>query len=413
MKLLAKLIVIAAIFFVAIQLYHPAIPAPPAIAEVQAPPQVRAVLQKDCYACHSNEHRLAWFDQIEPAYFLVRKDVLTAREHLNFSTLGSKPIATQRATLYEAVNMMQLDAMPLPRFTALHPDAKVTPEDLATLKAYLDPWATTPLASAVETTSSPRTNLSAIAAEYNGLAFDPTFETWKPISFTDRGDNNTFRFILGNDIAIKAAASGNISPWPDGTRFAKIAWAQEKGPDGLIHPGKFIQVELMVKDTKLYKQTAGWGWGRWRGLDLKPYGKDVSFVGECTSCHLPVRGADDVYTLPISTAIPTHEETLNTRAAALPSGLPFNPLTWNAITMFVDPAKHTMSTLYSDTKTLALVTWQQRDDPHWFGGRIPDKTVSVETVEHATSTYRNFGATSSTPERRKAFILALTPAKLP
>jgi hypothetical protein len=81
--------------------------------------------------------------------------------------------------------------------------------------------------------------------------------------------------------------------------------------------------------------------------------------------------------------------------------------------MFVDPAKHTMSTLYSDTKTLALVTWQQRDDPHWFGGSIPDKTVSVETVELATSTYRNFGATSSTPERRKAFILALTPAKLP
>ena len=86
------------------------------------------------------------------------------------------------------------------------------------------------------------------------------------ISFTDRGDNNTFRFILGNDIAIAAARSGNISPGPDGTRFAKIAWQQELGTGGLIHPGKFVQVELMAKDAKRYKDTragdgdAGAGW---------------------------------------------------------------------------------------------------------------------------------------------------------
>jgi hypothetical protein len=30
---------------------------------------------------------------------------------------------------------------------------------------------------------------------------------------------------------------------------------------------------------------------------------------------------------------------------------------------------------------LALVTWSQREDPHWFGGRIPDNPQSVEFVE--------------------------------
>ena len=69
----------------------------------------------------------------------------------------------------------------------------------------------------------------------------PNFETWKPISFTNRGDNNTFRFIFGSDIAVKAVRSGNISPWPEGVRFAKIAWQQQAGPDGLIRPGKFVQ----------------------------------------------------------------------------------------------------------------------------------------------------------------------------
>ena len=36
--------------------------------------------------------------------------------------------------------MIQLGAMPLPQFLRLHPDAKVTPADVATLKAYLAPW---------------------------------------------------------------------------------------------------------------------------------------------------------------------------------------------------------------------------------------------------------------------------------
>lgn len=37
--------------------------------------------------------------------------------------------------------------------------------------------------------------LASVRPEFNGLPSDSNFETWKPISFTDRGDNNTFRFI--------------------------------------------------------------------------------------------------------------------------------------------------------------------------------------------------------------------------
>ncbi len=40
----------------------------------------------------------------------------------------------QKATLYEAVNMIQLGAMPLPKFVKLHPEAKVTPEELANVE---------------------------------------------------------------------------------------------------------------------------------------------------------------------------------------------------------------------------------------------------------------------------------------
>jgi hypothetical protein len=451
MRVVGRTIVAVVIVFAVLQLVRPQIPEKPPSAEVQVPPEIRAILERDCYSCHSDQRRLAWFDEIVPAYWLVRADVLQARAHLNFSTLGAKPPAAQRGTLYEAVTMMQLGAMPLPRFLALHPEAKVRPEDLATLKAYLAPWSSLPplednaTAQGAMTVAS-RSPLSAVRPELNGLAFDGDFKGWKPISTTDRGDNQTLRFILGNDVAIRAAQEGRISPWPDGTRFAKVAWQQQLGPDGLVHPGKFIQVELMVKNAQTYESTRGWGWGRWRGLDLAPYGNDDRFVTECTTCHLPVAGNDYVYTLPITPAHVAGSEVVNQRAAALPASLPWQPLSWGAITMFVDPARQTTATLYgNDTairaaragnpssgtrsgpayaegSVLALVTWAQRDDPHWFGARIPDVPLSVEFVRVGTpNSYRRFVGTGlnelSAPEpvaaQRTDFILGLPLAQLP
>lgn len=448
MSVIKKLGIATGALFVLAQLVRPVIPAKPATAEIQVPPAVKQILNKDCYSCHSDERRLAWFDQIEPTYFFVRHDILTARSHLNFSTLGSAPPAVQRAKLFEAVNMIQLGAMPLPQFVALHPDARVSPEELAELKAYLAPWATAPSLSSDEMkghASAAPISLSAVQPGCNGLAFDPSFETWKLLSTTDRGDNNTFRFILGNDVAVRAAESGNISPWPDGTRFAKVAWQQGLGEDGLIHPGKFVQVELMVKDARLYKDTDGWGWGRWRGLDLKPYGQDSHFVGECTGCHLPVRGDDYVYTLPITSAHADRKKIVNNAAASLPANLPWQPLGLRAITMYVDPKTRNTATLYGNDPAmrvltrgdaireqsplypsgalLALVTWAQRDDPHWFGGRIPNTPVAVEYVQISSNAeiYRAFGGRALAEEhidgksaaQRTKFILSLKPVSLP
>ena len=454
MKIVARVLLTGAVLFALLQCVRPGIPTKNAVAELQAPPAVRTILEKDCYSCHSDEKRLAWFDQIVPGYWLVRHDILRAREHLNFSALALKPVAAQRAALFESVNMIQLGAMPLPQFVALHPDAKVTPDELAALKIYLAPWSQPPASASVPATtseqpvtaspagipaaSSPR---ASVAPALNGLPFEGEFESWKPISVTDRGDNNTFRFILGNDIAVNAAASGNVSPWPDGARLAKIAWQQELDTDALVHPGKFVQVEFMVKGAQHYKDTDGWGWGRWKGLDLKPYGDDAHFVKECTGCHRPVRGDDYVFTLPISAAKTSRAEVVNNNAAGWPAGLPYQPLPWSAITLYVDPATRTVAVLFGNDlamraarnrgqslaypagSVLALVTWAEREDPHWFGARIPDKPRSVEFLQVAAagsqSSYRCFAGESLLEDasvdsgKRIEFIQNLPPAQLP
>ena len=86
MRTFGKLVAAGVGVFAVLQVVRPGIPVKPATAELQAPPEVKHILEKDCYSCHSDQRRLSWFDQIVPAYWLVRQDVLSARERLNFST---------------------------------------------------------------------------------------------------------------------------------------------------------------------------------------------------------------------------------------------------------------------------------------------------------------------------------------
>jgi hypothetical protein len=98
------------------------------------------------------------------------------------------------------------------------------------------------------------------------------------------------------------------------------------------------------------------------------------------------------------------ETDLFNQQAALPSGLPVAALEGRAISSSVDRLQHTMSTLtgndiavvsaraangsaaaasgspYPEGSVLTLATWNQRDDPHWFGARIPGPPKTVETV---------------------------------
>ncbi|MES2390025.1 MAG: cytochrome P460 family protein [Acidobacteriota bacterium] len=275
-------------------------------AEIAAPAEVRAVLERRCYACHSDEPRLAWFDEPAPVYWMVAKDVRDARARLNFSELGNKPVAVQRAELYEAVNQVRLGAMPLPAYLAVHRGAGVTAEELKVLQDYLAPFAPTPSSAAAAVpvagvvAAGPVGEKMPAGESANGVPFEAGFRTWKLLSATDRGDNHTLRIITGNDVAIKAVEEHQTHPWPDGAAFAKIAYAAVDDGQGNLVPGKFVQVEFMEKDAAKYARTKGWGYARFRGDALKPYGEGTHFDEECVGCHEPVKDHDYVYSLPIA-----------------------------------------------------------------------------------------------------------------
>jgi hypothetical protein len=88
-------------------------------------------------------------------------------------------------------------------------------------------------------------------------------------------------------------------------------------------------------------------------------------------------------------------------------------------------ASGSRSPAYPAGAVLALVTWAQRDDPHWFGARIPDAPFSVEFVQVGgageASSYRRFAGIALTENplpadaaaQRSGFVLGLAPASLP
>jgi len=305
-SVLKTLIVVGVVVFAGMQAVRPSLGTPAGPQQAMAvPPHVQEILERRCYACHSDEPRLVWFDQVVPGYWLVAKDVKDARAHLNFSELGAKPAGVQRAVLFEAVNQIQFGAMPLPRYLAAHRDAGVTAEELDDLKAYLAPFAAAgPTVEGGDTVAAPAVAMNAGPAKaaslsLNGVPFFPDYKQWELMSTTDRGDNKTLRMIAGNDIAVRAAESRAIHPWPDGSVFAKITVASVDDGAGHISAGKFVQVEFMVKDAKKYEATKGWGYARYKGDELKPYGTDAHFDRECVGCHEPMRDNDYVYTTPI------------------------------------------------------------------------------------------------------------------
>jgi hypothetical protein len=139
-----------------------------------------------------------------------------------------------------------------------------------------------------------------VAVGSNGIAIPEGYKNFRLIGVSQRADDQTLRAILGNDIAIEAARAGKTNPWPNGTILAKLGWKHkisDKFPAATI-PGDFTRADFMIKDDVKYASTAGWGWGRWIGTELKPTDK-VDFAQECVACHSTVKDQDHVFTHPV------------------------------------------------------------------------------------------------------------------
>jgi hypothetical protein len=139
-----------------------------------------------------------------------------------------------------------------------------------------------------------------------GVTVPPGYRDWqliavKQLDFGVMGEQ--LRAQLGNDIAIKAYKQGTL-PFPDGAIIAALHWSRVSAEDNnkvLDGPfpgtqsfvaGSFVNVQFMVKDSKKYAATGGWGFADFK--DGKP--GDKALHETCFPCHIPAKDHDYVYT---------------------------------------------------------------------------------------------------------------------
>ena len=132
----------------------------------------------------------------------------------------------------------------------------------------------------------------------------PGYRDWKLVSVAhEEGELNDIRAILGNDVAIKAYREGQL-PFPDGAIIARIAWKYVPSEENdkvfgrrqsfVAGPTPSWGLQFMVKDSKKYAATGGWGFGQF-DQDGKPNLPEAVFK-KCFPCHEPVKDRDYVFT---------------------------------------------------------------------------------------------------------------------
>ena len=122
---------------------------------------------------------------------------------------------------------------------------------------------------------------------------------WKLISVAHEDASlNDIRAILGNDIAVKAYREGTF-PFPEGSIIARISWMYEPSEENNKIFGRtqsFIAgpptngVQFMIKDSKKYAATGGWGYAQFN--DSKP----IALSSSCFVCHQLIKERDFVFT---------------------------------------------------------------------------------------------------------------------
>jgi hypothetical protein len=136
-----------------------------------------------------------------------------------------------------------------------------------------------------------------------GLAFSDFrgYEAWQTIAVSQSG--SLIEVILGNPAMIgayQAGIPGNGKPFPDGARMAKIHWKATQSADApspTTVPGALDDVDFMVKDSKRFAHSGGWGYAQFNYAAASDTFTPLGNGAKCGyACHTIAKAKDYVFT---------------------------------------------------------------------------------------------------------------------
>jgi len=112
-------------------------PAKDLIAMTSPSEDVKLILEKACYDCHSNQTEYPWYTSVAPVSWWIKDHIDHGKGHLNFSEWGDYSVKKQDHKLEELIEEVEEGEMPLDSYTWVHGDARLSD---AQKKSLMD-WA--------------------------------------------------------------------------------------------------------------------------------------------------------------------------------------------------------------------------------------------------------------------------------
>ena len=97
------------------------------------PPDAKALLVNKCADCHSSETRWPVYARVAPGSWLIERDIVEARKHMDLSRWELLSMERQQVLLAKISHEAKSGDMPPLQYVALHWGAKLSPADVHTL----------------------------------------------------------------------------------------------------------------------------------------------------------------------------------------------------------------------------------------------------------------------------------------
>jgi hypothetical protein len=163
--------------------------------------------------------------------------------------------------------------------------------------------------STAQSTKEDQPQAASEASPIYGVRIPAGYRDWRLISVKQLtgagGKFKQLRAQLGNDLAVAAFREGKL-PFPDGAIIAALHWNEDSSDaDNQVlaagfpslglestFAGSAVNVQFMVKDSKKYAASGGWGFADF--TNGKP--GNEALHEKCFPCHVPAKDRDYVYT---------------------------------------------------------------------------------------------------------------------
>lgn len=132
------LLLIGAQFVRADRTNPPSRPGASLLAQTSTPPAVKAILDRSCRDCHSNDTRWPWYSHVAPISWMLLQHVNAGRDRMNYSEWTAYDSDDQDKFLNGMCTLTKKGRMPVPSYLWLHRDAKLSDADVQTLCAWSD-----------------------------------------------------------------------------------------------------------------------------------------------------------------------------------------------------------------------------------------------------------------------------------